>query len=367
MLSFLPSLRFQRTMNTLRKKLLALALSCLLLPAARAQTSLNSGLLGRFPLDGNSADATGNMGNSTDFGVAYAADARGQANAALRLNGSGRVEIAPNGLLDFGTTGSFSFSVAFRTLSSGTQSFFTNRGNATAGGAAWPVGWRLGFDNAQAGRVYLDLFGFLPNFNASLGLATQGLFNDGLWHTAATTVNRATQQVRVYVDGVAQPLVYVSTNPTYGTITGTVFQYGQQLAATMSLNPGYDSSGLLVNSIGANFNGSLDEARFYNRVLNVAEVQALYAQALASAPVAAGAGLAEVFPNPATDGVVRLRLPAGLPVAEVAVFTALGQVIRPTIRPVSAQEMQISGLPTGLYAVRVRRGSTTQVRRFEVR
>lgn len=353
-------------MNCFKKKLLVIALSGALVPAARAQSSLNSGLVARFPLDGNSTDVTGNMGPSTDSNVAYAADAQGRANAALRLTGSGLVAIAPSGLLDFGTTGSFSFSVAFRTLSSGTQSFFTNRGNATTSSSSWPAGWRLGFDNAQVGKVYLDLFGYVPNYNASLGLATRDSYNDGLWHTAATTVNRATQQIRIYVDGVAQPLVYVSTNPSYGTVTGTVFQYGQQLAATMSLNPGYNG-GILVNNLGANLNGSLDEARFYNRVLSAAEVQSLHAQVLASAPATFDAGWAEVFPNPAPNGTVQLRLSARQPVAEVAVFTALGQVLRPTIRPISAQEMQISGLMTGLYVVRVRQGGTVQVRRFEVR
>lgn len=324
----------------------------LALQTAHAQINLNSGLLGRFPFDGNSVDVSGNMGNSTDYSVTYAADARGQANGALRLNGSGRVDITPDGLLDFGTTGSFSFSVAFRTLSSGTQSFFTNRGNATASTSnTWPVGWRLGFDNTQVGKVYLDLFGFLPNVNASLGLATRDSFNDGLWHTAAITVNRSTQQIRMYVDGTAQALTYVSTNPTYGTVTGTVFQYGQQLAATMSLNPGY-VNGVLVNSFGVSMNGSLDEARFYNRVLSVAEVQSLSSLVLATKATVVNDAI-QVFPNPAVAGQFNVKLPAVASAPHLRVYTLTGQQVQPIVKQVAPQEMQVSGLETGLYMVRV--------------
>lgn len=88
------------------------------------QGSLNSGLLGRFPFDNSLVNATGNLGNTN---VAYGADARSQANAALRLVGTGEAVIAPMGLLDFGTTGSFTYSVAFRTLALGTQAFLPTK------------------------------------------------------------------------------------------------------------------------------------------------------------------------------------------------------------------------------------------------
>ena len=348
----------------MKKSVLLAATLSLFAGSVRAQTNLNSGLLGHFPFNGNMNDVTGNLTTQGGTNVFYAADARGNANAALRLSGSGEVRIDPLGLLDFGTTGSFSFAVAFRTLSSGTQSFFTNLGYSTAAGpnAAGSRGWALGFDNGQVGKVYMSLLrqiaGTNPGSNpgsASLGLATLATYNDGQWHTAVTTVDRTARQVRIYVDGVTQALTYVSTNPTYGRVTGSVFEYDMQLAAIMNLNPGYSpgfvGSYIVLNRFGADFNGSLDEARFYNRVLTITEVQALTAQVLASAKQAAARRAVALFPNPAAGGVVHLRTAAPVQPAQVRVYTTAGQPVHPAITRVSPQEMRLQGLAPGLYLV----------------
>ncbi|MBF9224265.1 LamG domain-containing protein [Hymenobacter ruricola] len=331
------------------RRLLFLLTGCLFAQSAGAQ--VNAGLLGRFPFDNNTADALGNMGVNSATNAGFGPDARNQANAALRLGGNGEVWILPNGLLSFGTTGDFSFSVAFRSLGSSTQAFFTNQGYYTATGTG-ARGWSLGFDNARVGKVYLGLVA-ASSPNGALGLATQASFNDGLWHTAAAVVNRGTREIRVYVDGAAQPLTYVSPRPNYGTVSGSVFTLDATAAMFVDLNPGFSTSttGFLVeaNRFGLGLNGSLDEARFYNRALAASEVQALNAQVLAAAPArAAGAGV-QCFPNPARDGQLRVRWAQPLAPVAGSFYTALGQRVAPTVTAATDTEWQVTGLAPGLY------------------
>ncbi len=63
----------------------------LLTYSAQAQTNLNNGLLGRFPFDNTTAEATGNMSVNSAVNVAYGPDAVNRANAALRLSSTGEV------------------------------------------------------------------------------------------------------------------------------------------------------------------------------------------------------------------------------------------------------------------------------------
>ena len=351
------------------RQLLFVLMGCLVGMSAAAQST--AGLLGRFPFDNNTTDVTGNMSVTSATNAGYGPDAHNQANAALRLNGTGEVGIQPNGLLNFGTTGDFSFSVAFRSLASSTQAFFTNQGYYTATGSSGTGtrGWSLGFDNARVGKVYLSLVG-ASSPNGALGLATQASFNDGLWHTASAVVNRSSREVRVYVDGAAQPLVYVSSRPNYGTVSGSVFTLDATATMFVDLNPGYSSSttGVLVdaNRFGVGLNGSLDEARFYNRALSAAEVQALSAQVLATVSARMTDVKVQCLPNPAHDGELRIRFARPLTPAAGAFFTPLGQRVHPALTAMSPTEWQVRGLAPGLYLLTALVEGTRVTQRFQV-
>jgi hypothetical protein len=354
----------------MKRKLLWVLFGCLVGHGAAAQ-SLNSGLLGRFPFDGSTTDATGNMSVNSATNVAYGLDRRSQPNAALQLGGTGEVWIMPNGLLSFGTTGDFSFSVAFRTLSSATQAFFSNQGYYSVSGSTGTGarGWSLGFDNTQVGKIFLNLVA-ASSYNGSLGLATQSSFNDGLWHTATAVVNRGTRQVVLYVDGVAQPLTYVSSRPDYGTVSGTVFQLTSTSTMFVDLNPGYSTSrtGSLTdaNRFGLSFNGGLDEARFYNRALTAAEAQALHTLALAAVAGRSAEAQVQVYPNPAPGGNVAVRLAPALSGAQLAVYTVLGQRVYLAVQPTAGPEVQLRGLAPGLYLLVAKGASATLTQRFQV-
>lgn len=360
------------------KKFLLLALAAISLRAS-AQSSLASGLLGRFPFDNSLADVTSNIGPGSSSNVAYGPDAHGQANAALRLTGTGEVGVQPNGLLDFGTTGSFTFTVAFRTLSSGTQAFFSNKGYSTPGSSSststsgLSKGWSMGFDNSLVGRLYVDLV--RDNFsNGGLALVTQAnSYNDGRWHTAALVVNRSTRQFRLFVDGAAQPLAFVSYNPNYGTASGTVFTLSAAYSQLVDMTPGYslNTSGTntINNRFGLSYNGWLDEARFYNRVLTDAELQTLSAQVLATLNATAAAAQVQLFPSPAVAGApVAVQLAQPVVASQLRVLDVLGRVVPVSIaasRP-GGTAYELRGLPSGLYLLQVTLPEGLAVRRLQM-
>jgi hypothetical protein len=322
----------------MKKHLLLLLLTASL--SGRAQGSLNSGLLGRFPFDNSLADATGNMSNISAANTAFGLDARSQPNAALRLVSTGEVAIQPTGLLDFNTTGSFSFSVAFRTLSSATQSLFSNQGTYSVANTTSSRGWSLGFVSAQSGKLYLNLVRD-NSYNSGLGLATQASFNDGQWHTATAVVDRTSSQVRLYVDGAAQALTYVSPNPVYGSVSG----------------------------FGLNYNGWLDEARFYNRVLTAAEVQTLSAQVLATLSAQVAAAQVQVFPSPAapSEGIT-VQLAQTVAASQLQVLDVLGRAVPVgiTAQAAGGRAYKLSGLRAGTYLLQVHLPEGTAVRRLQV-
>lgn len=355
----------------MKKHLLLLLLTASL--SGRAQGSLNSGLLGRFPFDNSLADATGNMSNISAANTTFGLDARSQPNAALRLVSTGEVAIQPAGLLDFNTTGSFSFSVAFRTLSSATQAFFSNQGTYSVANTTSSRGWSLGFVSAQSGKLYLSLVRD-NSYNSGLGLATQASFNDGQWHTATAVVNRTSNQVRLYVDGTAQPLTYVSPNLGYGSVSGTTFTLDATRSVLVDLSPGYnsfDQTNALItgNRFGLNYNGWLDEARFYNRVLTAAEIQTLSAQVLATLSAQVAAAQVQVFPSPAapSEGIT-VQLAQAVAASQLQVLDVLGRVVPVgvTAQPAGGRAYKLSGLRAGTYLLHVHLPEGTAVRRLQV-
>lgn len=344
---------------------------------SHAQNTPTSGLLARFPFDNSLTDVTGNISNVSSSNVAYGPDASSRATGALRLAGMGEVAVQPSGLLDFGSTGSFTFTVAFRTLSSGTQDFFSNAGysiattTSTSSSSGLSQGWSLGFSSTRVGKLYVSLV--RENFyNGALALATQASFNDGLWHTAALVVNRSSRQIQIFVDGSAQSLAYISSNPNYGTVSGSTFNLSAAYSQLVQLSPGYSTSAsgasALNNRFGLGYNGWLDEARFYNRVLTASEVQTLSAQVLATLSAQAAATLVQVAPNPGSAAEApTVRLAQAVASSQLRVLDVLGRPVPVTLAARQAGTVyELRGLAPGLYLLQVQLPEGLAVRRMQV-
>ena len=78
---------------------------------------------------------------------------------------------------------------------------------------------------------------------------------------------------------------------------------------------------------------------------------AAYQQVLAVAPPAAAPGW-QVYPNP-TSGHLRIERPGSTGPFSVEVFDALGQRVASSTLPGGGGELSLSGLPSGLYVVRI--------------
>jgi hypothetical protein len=222
---------------------------------------LNTGLVGHFPLDENGNDVSGNGHHGTPLGgVTFVSDPeRGQVADFDGING----EIDCGDVDDFEIlTGSMSFSAWFKTATDGATGMHVL---AMLKQQADFSGYRLLVrDTCSPGA--LD---FSVNYDLSSGdqlaVAAVQRTNDGEWHHVCAVVDRATETVHLYIDGVDD-------------IGETGCSWLPKADST-----GYDSadSGTTPFFIGNKYqtssywDGRIDEVRIYNRALSQEEVDEL--------------------------------------------------------------------------------------------
>ena len=195
----------------------------------------NRGLLGRFEFNGNLKDATGQLQNgySTVNRVLFTTDRKGQANSAVRFNAAYGVDIfdvpsAPE-------SSSVSLWVKYDTLPT----------------PYWVLILKgsKGFDLQQNENTFFCSFWNPINYNGQN--VTSGPV-DNKWHHIAAT--RDNISLKVYIDG-----VLIGSSPTPAN-TGNYFATDNYL-----LGYGY----------GSYWKGSMDDLRFYKRVLSATEISTL--------------------------------------------------------------------------------------------
>jgi len=192
--------------------------------------SVTSGLLGWWPLNGNTNDASGNGKNGTPTDLSTAIGQNNVAGNAYNFTLATSMVDLP--ILTW-NTGSFSVTAWFNTSTSGDRKLFsTNTSN--------PLQIFTG------GQIRSCVTGCTPG---GPDLA------DGTWHMG-TTVGDATS-TRTYVDN---------------NITPAVTQTASASAMNNAARIGRDQS-----TGNFNFVGRIDDVRLYNRALSVAEIQSMYA------------------------------------------------------------------------------------------
>jgi hypothetical protein len=196
----------------------------------------------------------------------------GKIGQALQFDGSNdyvNVGDPSNGSLDFGTN-SFSFGMWFS--SSDLNALSLNKMAAASSNAGYDV--LVGADGVAGsirGRIN-DSVGSVINSSTWTGT------NDGGWHHVFVVVDRDAQELRLYGDGVHQgSAVSISTEGSVSSGT--------------SLN-------IAARNGGANYEGTIDDVRIYNRVLSAGEVRRLYNIGQAKHPTIGGT------PGSVTDGLV---------------------------------------------------------------
>jgi len=166
--------------------------------------NLRTGLLAYLNLDGNIAAQSGTSINGNKVGpnaARYVVGKFGQA-ASFANTGSLNDWAISLGNLDANYAGDFTTSIWVKTSSTQDESIFGNKNyNANAN-----VGW-LFSTKRSAGTV---------NWNASGGsyraVGVDPAIYDGNWHMLSMTVNRATNQVTTYIDGVEYHQANITPN-----------------------------------------------------------------------------------------------------------------------------------------------------------
>ena len=200
-------------------------------------TTLNDGLVGYWPFNGNANDESGNGNNGTVSGAILINDRNGNPNSAYSFNGSSRIEVSPFNYL----IGNNPFSVSFWTYPIG-GGWMIACGQLNNG-----QGFDAGDNNAGSTNFHTHIY----KFDHTSSLTPISL---NTW-THLTIIFTGTR-MKVYKNSVLSmddPVDYVAANLQPG-----ILRFGQQL---------------IFNEY---FNGQLDDIRIYNRVLSDSEVQYLY-------------------------------------------------------------------------------------------
>jgi len=335
------------------KKYLPVCLLVILLNNTSYAQNLAAGLFGYLPYTngalGDSAGAGLNTGSCVS--CTPTTDECNDPNDAMHFNGSGYQSVSTNGLMDFSTTGNFSFAYLVKTISSAAQDIFTNYSPTK--------GWMSGFVSANVGRISFCMGGTQP-----VSISTTNTYHDNTWHEAVVTVDRSAQRVKIYVDGAQQNLI---KNSAGGVLVGN---NELDISATGSNGtPGVDTTALSVlNRIAKNFLGSIDQLRFYNRVLTQADVNAL--SALRCGFVGfhdfADASGVEVYPNPANDQLaIHSSYFQTNERITVSILNMLGEMLQSEMHnPQSAISLDVSKLSPGIYFLQLKGESGSLVKRF---
>ena len=216
---------------------------------ANTTTTQNSGLVGYWPFEDGQGTTTADMSGHGNKGTITSATwINGKLGKALNFPGTSNnsVQFSFNAS-QINTPQTLTFTTWIKTsVSTGVEN------NIMQIGGDYNK-WALYIDSADAGEPSLSLTG---NYQNRIK-ATQNV-KDGLWHFIVGTFDGTTQ--KIYVDGQMQNSSSISL----------LSQTGTQTSRIGANNDGSDL-----------FNGSIDEARIYNRALSATEVQQLYQEGLA--------------------------------------------------------------------------------------
>ncbi|MBL0125858.1 MAG: hypothetical protein IPP83_00040 [Flavobacteriales bacterium] len=123
------------------------------------------------------------------------------------------------------------------------------------------VGWKIGFFDNTGYVTFKTGAGA-----TAISVHTANVYNDLVWHQVALLVDKASLNVRIYVDGQLQTLE--------GTVCGAVVSAGSIDITSCNFNANENNDQL--TDFGDGLQGALDEIRLYGRLLSEAEVVQAY-------------------------------------------------------------------------------------------
>ncbi len=220
----------------------------------------SAGLVAHYGLDNGVSDAVG-TNHGTNDGASPVQDRFGAPDAAYSFDGGDSIVMSGSSTQIRNSPVSVSF--WFSSTSTSEAANLVEVGESVRNETTPQVGYGIMLENGCI-RLQFNRNQILP-FDYGLWdcRRTTHLFNDGAWHhVVAVFPADGTTRVYLYVDGSLAPLESLD---------------GQaQVAITTAYTSSLSALGAFTTYSGSKLDGKLDDVRFFNHVLSLAEVQALY-------------------------------------------------------------------------------------------
>jgi Concanavalin A-like lectin/glucanases superfamily len=217
-----------------------------------ASADITTGLVGYYPLDGDTLDHSGNGHDGINTGGVFVTDRLGSPSSAISFDGTGYVVVPSFGSFDFGQNLTFSAWVR-PTLDNDTAGVIS-RPRSTDG-----TGFRLGFANARPDFGFMDSSFYPVNV---LGSEAEPL---GSWIQLVGTIQGG--NVGIYINGARVASYSTGLTPFY-----------------KGAQPLYIGSEGIVGRGDRSFRGDVDDVRIYDRALSASDVSELYGQGMTEIP-----------------------------------------------------------------------------------
>ncbi len=279
-----------------------------LLVLTRGFAQIPTGAIGYWPFDNNAQDMSGNGNHGTATNAIPYFDRFGNPNKAYRFNGSSSKVVVPHSAgIDVGPNENLTIAIWEKAYNNSPSTIFAKHVSGNWNGYTMIAG-----NTADPGycTTLNHIFFYTASGYQQDACSNSDLLKDSTWHFLLGTYNAATQINNFYVDGVLQTDVGGSA----GAMTNT---------ASLSFG----------NDAGTNtgfFNGVLDGARIYKRILTQSEILALYNEpnpgTTGILPANKTALNIEVTPNPGS-GIFNINFsdPASEHIIEI--YSSLGQLL----------------------------------------
>jgi len=288
-----------------------------------AQISLGTGVALSYPFTGNANDASGNGHHGVVTGATLTTDRFGNANQAYHFNGSTDFINCGNILNSVfaGVGNKFSISVWVKP-----DVYMTNNMIlAKIADGACSEDQRQFYFRLWNGKVMFGYSSTLYTGNYRYPTGSTSFTNTNKWYHIVVmydgTVNTGDgiDRVKIYVDG-AQETISVGAAST-GTV-GSI----QAGAAPLGVGDYLNTSGTQCNATA--FNGKIDDIRIYDRLLNPAEINALFVGST-DVGIAENTDVSacEVYPNPASNGIVNYSITTTSALLSLKVYTVVGTIV----------------------------------------
>ena len=264
----------------------AVAILVLLLCLSRAWAQIpTSGLVANYPFSGSAADNGPSALHGTVNAATLTTDRFGNANSAYAFNGtSAYIQLPDHDAFTVPTTGALSISVWLRPdvlvfPVDESTGYVHWMGKGVSGQHEWT--FRMySFDNTENRENRTSFYMFNLTGGQGAGSYVQEPITTGAWIHYVAVVNMSTDTITWYKNAVQK-----DQDP---------FQVSQY-----NIVPGNGTAPVRIGTrdFASYFQGAIDDVRFYNRVLSVAEIQQLYAEGTGATPPAPPAGLVATSGN----------------------------------------------------------------------